>query len=256
MKIQRNQGQWLEKEITTIADAYEVRGTMRLKKASPPSIVVYKPVPRVIMLENPYLDYIGTWTARGGRGLCIEAKSTEKPTLGICQDGGITERQYSQLHLWEQAGAAVGVLWGYQAEIRFIALQALTAQIHAGVKNIKWDAAKKISARPRVDHLGVCGEPGPSFRGLTHAPSKAHFAPTTMTRITIKISGLAPLRGENPEGAGMREGSAPSQSSGRKKNIPCAPKFTSGARPADSLVPSIFSHVDRDGIDPVTGRCK
>lgn len=140
----KRQGQWLEKEIGMINDAYRLQNIAKIHKVSPPSIVIYNPVLRVVMLENPYLDYIGTWTSRDGRTISIEAKSTEKPSLTICQDGGITDRQYAALHAWHQSGAAVGVLWGYQERIRFVTIAALTSQIQAGVKHIKWDQVQPI----------------------------------------------------------------------------------------------------------------
>lgn len=141
----KNTGKWLQDEIDAIAKDYQRRGILTLKKVDPPTRVIPGPRPKVIMLENPFLDFIGTWTERQGRCLVLEAKSTEEPKLTICNSGGLSERQWNALHAWETAGAVTGVLWGYrEAEIRFVPMAALRAQWRSEAKHIKWENATPI----------------------------------------------------------------------------------------------------------------
>lgn len=140
-----NQGRAFQNEITRTAEIYEQKGLLRLAKVDPPMRIVGTGHARkTIMLDNPFLDFHGAWRERGGRALCIEAKSTEKPTLGLCQSGGITENQWRNLQSWAGNGAACCVLWGYRGETRYVPLQAIAAQLRAGIKHLKWDNATVV----------------------------------------------------------------------------------------------------------------
>ena len=103
-----NDGRDFQTEILTAAEEYRFRGFMRLRKADPPMRLAGG---RVIMLENPWLDFGGAWTERGGRALFIEAKSTSTPVLPFDRDGGITEKQMDEISNWRLAGAVAFVLW-------------------------------------------------------------------------------------------------------------------------------------------------
>lgn len=149
-----NQGRWLQDEITRICEHYAQRNTARIKKVDPPSRITGTGAKRrTIYMLNPFVDFIGAWTQRAGRAIAIEAKSTAEPSLPICQDGGITKNQWDLLNEWRRAGAAVGVLWGYRTEIRFVPFEALRAQLNATppVKHVKWE-----HATPIPQGLGFC----------------------------------------------------------------------------------------------------
>lgn len=140
-----NQGRALQGEIDRIANAYRTVGIAKLHKVDPPCRVVgFGAARKVIFMPNPFVDYVGTWTQRGGRSLALEAKSTAEPKLPIRQQSGVTEKQFEALSEWEQHGAAVGILWGYKNEIRFVPMAAARAQLAAGVKHVKWDTATVI----------------------------------------------------------------------------------------------------------------
>lgn len=146
-------GKWLQDEITRIADDYERRGIARLKKVDPPLRIIGNPFKgkgRVIPLANPFLDFMGAWTARQGRVIVIEAKSTQEPKLPL-GNGGLDSDQWTLLNRWRGAGGAVGVVWGYKHELRFVPFEAIRSQLGAGVKHLKWEHATPI---PRG--LGFC----------------------------------------------------------------------------------------------------
>lgn len=103
----RNDGWRFERIVDGILTQYAARGWMRVKKVEQP-IRVFKN--RVAHLENPFLDYIGAWTERGGMTICIEVKSTLKTRLPLGA-GGLTARQQEEMHKWALAGAAVILLW-------------------------------------------------------------------------------------------------------------------------------------------------
>lgn len=141
----QNQGKDLQNTILRIARTYQDRNVCKIHKVDPPVRVVgFGAARKVIFMPNPFVDFIGSWTERGGRSIALEAKSTAKPTLPILQSGGITEAQYESLWSWRKSGAAVGVLWEYGQEIRFAPLEALRAQLDAGVKHLKWDNATPV----------------------------------------------------------------------------------------------------------------
>lgn len=140
-----NQGRALETEIEAIANAYEARNVMRISKVEPPVRLLGTGIRRkTIFLRNPFLDFVGSWTERGGRAIFLEAKSTTKPQLPLFQDGGITENQWAAILQWRNHGAATGVLWGYDGQIRFVPVPAMISQQQAGVKHIKWDNATPV----------------------------------------------------------------------------------------------------------------
>lgn len=142
----KNDGRSLQKEIEMIADEYERRGIARLKKVDPPLKIIGTGIHRqTIFLDNPFVDFVGTWTARGGRGLFIEAKDTEEPTLKVLvKSGGLTEKQWQALLHWEKAGAACGILWRHRQQIRLVPVPAVFCQIRAGAKHVKWEHATPV----------------------------------------------------------------------------------------------------------------
>src|SRR6187402_1485458 len=86
-----NNGKGFEGLISKLAQAYAARWIATLEKVEPPVRVIgFGPARKVIFLKNPFLDYVGTWTAAGGRAIFIEGKSTAEdrlPLLGRTEDG-------------------------------------------------------------------------------------------------------------------------------------------------------------------------
>src|SRR4051812_39497067 len=74
-----NTGKAFEKELERTCGAYNSQRIARLQKVDPPvRIIRYmdkekgKLVERIIFLQNPFLDIMGCWTARGGRTILVE----------------------------------------------------------------------------------------------------------------------------------------------------------------------------------------
>lgn len=150
----RNRGKGLEEYLDVLNEQYEKRGIARIRKVDPPSrTVTVKGRPRTILMPNDWLDYAGTWKARGGRALIFEAKHTEEPRLRIARDGGITQRQWENLLAWEAAGAATFVVWEHRGRIRVVT----TALIEQALEDrnrlsLNWHDAIPC---PRNDFLAV-----------------------------------------------------------------------------------------------------
>lgn len=135
----RNDGRALEAMIQGTATAYRHANVLRLEKVDPPTRVFGG---RVIFMENPFADFIGGWTERGGRLLLIEAKSTSVPKLAL--GAKLTTKQRDWLLRWHQAGAAVGVIWEFQGACRFLPLGQIVKTWPLR-KHIKWEEAEPIS---------------------------------------------------------------------------------------------------------------
>jgi penicillin-binding protein-related factor A (putative recombinase) len=103
----RNNGKAFEEALTRTCEYYESRRLMRVRKVDPPTIVVKG---KVIMLKNPFLDFVGTWTECNGRAIMFEAKSTSKPVLPF-GSSGVSDAQLEAMRQWQAAGAIVFVLW-------------------------------------------------------------------------------------------------------------------------------------------------
>lgn len=141
-----NTGKGFEAFLDKLFAAYHSRGVARFRKAEPPiKILGGGPARRIIPMRNPFLDYIGVWTAEGGRALFIEAKSTADARLAL-DDTHLTQTQVDNLKAWADAGAAVGVLWLYNADVRLVTLETVTAE--RSRKSIPWEEATPIPQGP------------------------------------------------------------------------------------------------------------
>ncbi len=136
----RNDGRWLEKQLEITHREYLDKGVAKLEKVEPPTRWANG---RVIPLQNPFVDYIGS--VRSGRAVHMEAKSTEKPKLNLCNEGGLTARQFDALVDWEKFGAMCGVCWGHDGNIRFISMATMKESLASGIKHIRWEQAEVIS---------------------------------------------------------------------------------------------------------------
>jgi hypothetical protein len=146
MNIKPNRGGNLELLLAAIFAAYETQGEAVLEKVDPPTKTFGKG--RIIHLPNPFLDFQGTWTRQGGRALVIEAKHTEKPTLGVAAHGGITEAQWETALRWHRGGAIVLFIWRFanQAPRMITPAMAAAALRERSRKSLRW--ADAIPVQP------------------------------------------------------------------------------------------------------------
>lgn len=133
-----NDGRRFENMLHATLTQYEGKGIMRVKKCSPPARIMAGGK-RMILMENPWLDWAGVWTARKGRAIIFESKSTSEPRLPLARSGGVTENQLSNIHKWDASGAATFILWEFKGEVKFIWGMAAVATEQGGDKSIHWD---------------------------------------------------------------------------------------------------------------------
>jgi hypothetical protein len=120
-----NTGKPFEKLLEKTFAAYQALGVMSIEHVDPPTRSVRCGGQwKVIWQPNPFVDYLGTWTARGGRMLCLEAKSTDQDVLDInsYKSNGVTIKQWESIKRWSNAGAACGILWQCPAGIRLVSV--------------------------------------------------------------------------------------------------------------------------------------
>ena len=116
-----NDGRPFQTLLESILKQYQSDGRLRMKKVEPPTRIVRG---RILYLENPFLDYIGCWSDRGGRLVTFEAKSTRESRLPLWSNG-VTKKQIDVLRLWESAGSVAFVLWEYSGDVRLIRYSAI-----------------------------------------------------------------------------------------------------------------------------------
>lgn len=140
-------GNWqsFEAMLKLECDRLAVRGIAKIEKVEPPTKTIRQgKFTKVIQLENPFLDFIGTWTECGARTVILEAKSTEEPRLPICVDNGLKVTQMGNLQRWAAAGAAVGILWDHKGDTRFVTLKQVVEARGELRASIQWADALRI----------------------------------------------------------------------------------------------------------------
>ncbi len=131
-------GKIFEDSIEGIFAAYKRAGIAKIEKVDPPVRVIgSKSFKKVIFLENPWLDYSGVWSANGGQQLHIEAKTTGDPRLEIGEKG-ISDDQVRALLEWHKFGAAVGIAWGHEGQVKVITVETIRVAVAMGLKSFKW----------------------------------------------------------------------------------------------------------------------
>ena len=146
-KESRQQGQAGEDLLELIHDGYKQAFTAKIEKVDPPVKVVRSgpKVVRAIMLENPFPDYLGTWTERDGLTLAWELKHYSKALLPLGQKkAGVTADQLDLLDRWHASGAVTGVLWLRDRELRLATFDSILAVLETGRKSLKWDDQVKV----------------------------------------------------------------------------------------------------------------
>ena len=127
--------EWL---VAEAAARYERDGVLRLRKVTPPARVVGGGKDRkVVFLDNPFLDFVGVWSARGGRALLCECKDTSGDRLRL-GDGGLTDKQADALWQWHRSGAAAFVLWRAHSGVCLIPAWEVAASASGGAKSVEF----------------------------------------------------------------------------------------------------------------------
>lgn len=162
-------GTSFEDHVAIACEVYEIQGRATFSKVCPP-IKVFgggnAGPKKVVPLPNPFVDFTGAWTERGGRAIHLEAKSTQNPRLPVCRDDGITTEQVEALERWWSAGAAVGLLWHHLGSVRFVTLGMILAVRDGGERvSLAWDKAYPIpegSGMMSFDFLAVLSQVYPN----------------------------------------------------------------------------------------------
>jgi hypothetical protein len=118
-------GASLEEDVLRLAAQYERQRALTLRKVDPPTRVVGPG--KIVYLKNPFADFVGSWTERGGKVLILEAKHTQEDQLGIGIKGGVSRDQMHNLRVWHHAQAVSAVIWRAGAETFFIPVVILDA---------------------------------------------------------------------------------------------------------------------------------
>lgn len=140
----RNDGRGFQEEIEQTCGAYNANRQAMIRKVDPPArIVGAHPNRRVIFLPNPFLDYVGTWTARHSRAIFIEAKSGASQRLRL-GSGGLTDTQQSALLAWRRAGAAAFVLYQWAGKVALFLPEHVIAFQGRGEKGLPFDVGLPV----------------------------------------------------------------------------------------------------------------
>ncbi len=133
----RNDGRRFEKEIEITFGAYEARGIASAAKVDPPMRIFRNgDKTNMIHLANPFLDFVGVFTKRGGRALFIETKTTSKHRLAFRGGGGFSENQWNAMARWRKAGAACGIVWEFESRVVLFTPELLRVAEIAGAKSL------------------------------------------------------------------------------------------------------------------------
>lgn len=143
-----NTGKAFEKEIEVTAGAYQSRRTATLRKVDPPVAIIWpfnpktgKKEQRVIFKKSIWTDFAGCWTARHGRALFIECKSTSTHRLRVGGDsGGVTSEQVGALRTWRMSGAAVCVLWQFNGSVTLWIPEVISECLARGDKSVTFES--------------------------------------------------------------------------------------------------------------------
>lgn len=141
-----NDGRAFEELFKKTCDAYFHKRLLRLTKVEPPVRVLgFGPARKVIFLENPFSDWIGSWSERGGRMLLIETKSTSEPKLVMSEDAALSLKQIEWQKRWHYAGAAVGVVWEWRGHgCAFIPIGQAWKVWQSGRRHIKFAECEPV----------------------------------------------------------------------------------------------------------------
>ena len=146
----KNKGSDTEKTIAMICSAYRKAGRANIRKVDPPTLTMGKG--RTILLENPFLDFMGVWTEAGRRSITFEVKRTAEPRLPVNRPGqsGITVKQWQCLQDWDRAGACTFILWHHPTTanphgIRILTIELIRQALQETERaSVPWNRAIKV----------------------------------------------------------------------------------------------------------------
>lgn len=140
-----NDGRGFQKELEATCGAYQARRTATIRKVDPPTRLVGTGAKRrVIFLPNPFLDFAGSWTARHGRAIVLEAKSTATHRLPFKRSGGLTEEQLSSMKVWRNASAATALLWRWNDRVALFLPEDLVGAENRGDKSLVFENGRPV----------------------------------------------------------------------------------------------------------------
>lgn len=139
-----HRGKAFQGRLESIFLGYEKGGHATIRKVDPPVKVFGTGKQRsVVFIDNPWLDFHGTWTDQGGRAIAIEAKATDGDRLAM-GTGGVTQDQLDSIWRWHSAGAITAVAWERGPEIRILTGPEIIDAWNAGAKSIQWRHASPV----------------------------------------------------------------------------------------------------------------
>jgi len=142
-----NDGRPFQRELEITAGGYQCRRIATLRKVDPPTRLVGSGAARrVLFMANPFLDFVGVWTAHHGRALFIEAKSTATHRLPFNRSGGITPEQLASIKTWRHAGAAAAVLWRFGMRVALFLPEDLIQAEGRGDKSLVFENGRRVPA--------------------------------------------------------------------------------------------------------------
>ncbi len=140
---QQNTGKAFEREIETTCEELERLGLAKIKKADPPVKVMGSDANRrVIFLENPFLDFVGSYRKADGswHPVQFECKQTSEPKLAVgVKSGGVTEKQLNALLSWAGHGWNVFVFWKHGSRVKRIGVDDLEKVVREARKHMKFE---------------------------------------------------------------------------------------------------------------------
>lgn len=145
----QNDGRAFQKELEMTAGGYQSRRIATLRKVDPPTrIVGGRESRRVIFLANPFPDFVGAWTARSGRAIFVEAKSTKTHLLAFNGDNGLTAAQWGALKTWRHCSAAVALVWQWNGRVALFTAEMLLEAEARAAKSIAHENGLPVLAGP------------------------------------------------------------------------------------------------------------
>lgn len=126
--LAQKRGKEFESAIIKTAFNYERNRLLVLRKVDPPTVQFGG---RLIRKRSPFLDFVGSWTERGGRALFLEAKSVNQGVLPI-GDRGLKPEQWNSMRVWHWAGALTGIIWRHSTGVVWITYEDLRDKIDGG----------------------------------------------------------------------------------------------------------------------------
>lgn len=167
-----NTGKEFEKEMERTFGYYQSNRIATVRKVDPPVRLIYyadkvtgEKKTRAIFLPNPFLDFVGSWSARHGRALFVECKSSAAHRLPL-RPGHLSDDQVNAMKTWRLAGAAVCILWQWAGRVALITPEMVIGAKGRGEKSIAFEGLPLV---PRGE--GSCiWDFLPILEGICFAP--------------------------------------------------------------------------------------